>query len=97
MADPVQVWRGPHGEPERLFGPLPGLRSGSLVAYEFELPPRFEPWPGRSRLERTFVLATGDHVGRLSRRASARELTTVLLPRRVGSKTTPRGVVTHHT
>jgi hypothetical protein len=56
MADPVQVWRGAHGEPERLFGPLPGMRSGDVVAYEFELPPRFEPWSGRSRLERTFVL-----------------------------------------
>ena len=26
------------------------------MAYEFELPERFEPWPGRTRLERTFVL-----------------------------------------
>jgi len=27
-----------------------------VVAYEFRLPESFEPWPGRSRLERTFVL-----------------------------------------
>ncbi len=26
------------------------------MAYEWELPERFEPWPGRTRLERTFVL-----------------------------------------
>jgi len=26
------------------------------VAYEFKLPDSFEPWPGRSLLERTFVL-----------------------------------------
>jgi len=38
------------------FGPLPGYRLGNVVAYEFELPTRFEPWPGRTRLERTFVL-----------------------------------------
>jgi hypothetical protein len=29
---------------------------GDVVAYEFELPDRFEPWSGRTRLERTFVL-----------------------------------------
>jgi hypothetical protein len=27
-----------------------------VVAYEWELPERFEPWPGRTQLERTFVL-----------------------------------------
>jgi hypothetical protein len=27
-----------------------------VLAYEFELPARFEPWPGRTRLERVFVL-----------------------------------------
>jgi Protein of unknown function (DUF402) len=56
MAEPVQVWRGSHDDRENLFGPLPGLRDGDVVAYEFELPRRFEPWPGRTRLERTFVL-----------------------------------------
>lgn len=39
-----------------LFGPLPGVRAGAVVAYEFALPERFEPWPGRTRLERVFVL-----------------------------------------
>ena len=52
----VQVWRGHHGDPEPLFGPLPGVRSGDTLAYEFELPSAFVPWPGRSRLERVFVL-----------------------------------------
>lgn len=52
----VEVWRGRHGDPVPLFGPLPGVRSGDTLAYEFELPTSFEPWPGRSRLERTFVL-----------------------------------------
>jgi hypothetical protein len=56
MAERVQVWRGAHRDPGTLFGPLPGLRAGDVVAYEFELPERFEPWPGRTRLERTFVL-----------------------------------------
>jgi len=48
--------RGRHGDVGPLFGPLPGVRLGEVVAYEFELPARFEPWPGRTRLERTFVL-----------------------------------------
>lgn len=56
MPEPIEVWRGAHGDPRNLFGPLPGLRAGDVVAYEFELPERFEPWPGRTRLERTFVL-----------------------------------------
>lgn len=54
--EPVNVWRGAHGDPVPLFGPLPGYRDGSVVAYEFELPERFEPRPGRTRIERTFVL-----------------------------------------
>ena len=54
--DSVQVWRGAHGDPSPLFGPLPGLRDGNVIAYEFELPPRFEPRPGRTRVERTFAL-----------------------------------------
>ena len=51
----VEVMRGRHGQ-ARLFGPLAGLRQGNVVAYEFELPPEYEPWPGRTLLERTFVL-----------------------------------------
>ena len=53
--EPVEVMRGRHGQ-ERLFGPLPGVRRAGVVAYEFELPDSFEPWPGRTLLERTFVL-----------------------------------------
>ncbi len=53
----VQVWRGSFGDPVPLFGPLPGVRAGQVIAYEFELPDRFEPHPGRTRLERVFVLA----------------------------------------
>ena len=52
----VEVMRGHHRDLGALFGPLPGLRLGDVVAYEFELPKRFEPWPGRTHLERTFVL-----------------------------------------
>lgn len=39
-----------------LFGPLPGVRSGDVLAYEFELPETFTPKPGHTLLERTFVL-----------------------------------------
>lgn len=52
----VEVWRGSHRNPDVLFGPLPGFQHENVVAYEFLLPERFEPWPGRTRLERTFVL-----------------------------------------
>ena len=52
----VEVMRGAHRDQGSLFGPQPGLRVGDVVAYEFELPERYEPWPGRTRLERTFVL-----------------------------------------
>ena len=52
----VEVWRGAHGDPVPPFGPLPGIRIGDTLAYEFQLPDRFVPWPGRSRLERVFVL-----------------------------------------
>ena len=55
LNQPVEVMRGRHGQ-ERLFGPLPGARHAGVVAYEFELPDSFEPWPGRTLLERTFVL-----------------------------------------
>ncbi|SRR6266508_4623955 len=52
----VKVWRGRHGDPVPLFGPLPGVRIGDTLAYEFELAPRYVPWPGLTRLERIFVL-----------------------------------------
>jgi hypothetical protein len=52
----VEVWRGASDPTSALFGPLPGMRDGEVLAYEFELPEQFVPWPGRSRLERTFVL-----------------------------------------
>lgn len=55
-AQPVEIWRGTHSDPDNLFGPLPGLQIGDVVAYEFELPERFVPAPGRTRIERTFVL-----------------------------------------
>jgi hypothetical protein len=54
--EPVTVMRGTQRDLAFQFGPLPGFRLGNVVAYEFELPQRFEPWPGRTRLERTFVL-----------------------------------------
>lgn len=52
----VEVWRGHHGDPAPLFGPLPGVRMDDALAYEFELSARFVPWPGRTLLERVFVL-----------------------------------------
>ncbi len=52
----VEVWRGAHGDPVPPFGPLPGIRIGDTLAYEYQLPDRFVPWPGRSLLERVFVL-----------------------------------------
>lgn len=51
----IEVWRGEHGAPE-LLGPLPGVRDGDVLAYEFQLPDRFVPWPGGTLLERVFVL-----------------------------------------
>jgi hypothetical protein len=56
MLQRVEVMRGVHGDHVQPFGPLPGYRESDVVAYEFELPDRFVPWPGRTRLERTFVL-----------------------------------------
>jgi hypothetical protein len=56
MFEPVEVIKGTHRDHTFAFGPLPGFRHDNVVAYEFELPERFEPWPGRTRLERTFVL-----------------------------------------
>jgi hypothetical protein len=52
----VEVWRARHGDPVPLFGPLPGIRLDDTLAYEFELPARFVPWPGGTLLERVFVL-----------------------------------------
>lgn len=52
----LKVWRGRHGDPIPLFGPLPAARVGNVVAYEFELTPAFKPWRGRTRLDRVFVL-----------------------------------------
>jgi hypothetical protein len=43
-------------DPNRLFGPLPGVRLGDVLAYEAQAPERFVPWPGRTRLQRTYVL-----------------------------------------
>ena len=56
MIERVEVMRGTQRNLAFEFGPLPGYRLGNVVAYEFGLPKRFEPWPGRTRLERTFVL-----------------------------------------
>ena len=53
--EPVEVMRGRHGQ-DPLFGPLPGARRDAVLVYEFELPASFEPWPGRTLIERTFVL-----------------------------------------
>jgi len=52
----IEVWRGRHGDPVPLLGPLPGVRADDTVAYEFRLPGSFEPRPGRTLLERVFVL-----------------------------------------
>lgn len=54
--DAISVWRGKHGDPIPPLGPLPGLLDGDVLAYEFELPNNFRPWPGRTRFERTYVL-----------------------------------------
>ena len=52
----VEVFRVAAGYRDRRWGPLPGKRDGNVLAYEFELPERFETWPGRNRVERIFVL-----------------------------------------
>lgn len=52
----VEVWRGAFADPEPLFGPLPGVRSGQVVAYEFGLPDRYTAWPGRTLVERCYLL-----------------------------------------
>jgi hypothetical protein len=54
----VEVWRGSHKNHKGdLVGPFPGVRLDNRLAYEFELPEWFTPWPGRTRLERTFLPA----------------------------------------
>lgn len=56
MIERIEVLRGSNRDRDYLFGPFPGIRLQDTVAYEFELPDRFETFPGRTRLERTFVL-----------------------------------------
>lgn len=56
MPQPVAVTRASAKDPSFRFGPLPGLREGDVVAYEFALPERFVPWPDRTNVDRTFVL-----------------------------------------
>lgn len=56
MVEPVEVMRGTQRDLSYTFGPLPGFRLDDMLVYEFALPDRFEPWSGRMRLERTFVL-----------------------------------------
>ena len=55
MKQPVEVMRGGHAR-DLVLGPYPGVRLGEVVAYEFELTDSFVPWPGRTLVERTFVL-----------------------------------------
>jgi hypothetical protein len=52
ITPPVEVLRGTHKDLTFQFGPLPGSRLENVVAYEFELPGRFEPWPGRTHAVR---------------------------------------------
>ncbi len=52
----MKVWRGRYGDPVPLFGPLPAIRAGSVLAYEFGLPARFVPRPRQTLLQRTFLL-----------------------------------------
>ena len=54
-AERVDVLRGRNADAD-LAGPFSGARIGNVVAYDFVLPPSFEPWPGRTLRERTFVL-----------------------------------------
>lgn len=39
FVEQVEVWRGRHGDPVPLFGPLPGVHQDGALAYEFQLPP----------------------------------------------------------
>lgn len=56
-AEPIEVLLGSHKASHReLLGPLPGRRIGNVIAYEMQAPVSFEPWPGRSRLERSYAL-----------------------------------------
>jgi len=56
MLERTSVLRGGYKAPNELFGPLPAVRDGNVLAYEFALPPQFVPWPNRTNVERTFVL-----------------------------------------
>jgi len=51
----VEVMRGRYAD-EHLSGPFSAARIGQVVAYDFDLPPSFEPWPDRTLRERIFVL-----------------------------------------
>jgi hypothetical protein len=53
---PAQVWVGRYGDPVPLLGPLPGVRAGPVLAYEFGLPDCFVPMPGGSLVQRSFAL-----------------------------------------
>ena len=56
-AVPIDVLLGSHKNPQQaLLGPLPGRRIGDVIAYEMQAPASFDPWPGRSRLERKYAL-----------------------------------------
>ena len=46
---PIVVMRGD-------AGPFPGLQLGDVIAYEFSLPESFKPRPGKTQIERVFVL-----------------------------------------
>lgn len=53
----VEIFYGGYKPPfPQLLGPLPGVRDGGVIAYEMQAPQSFQPWPGRSRLERKYVL-----------------------------------------
>ncbi len=55
--EPIEVFLGSHKEPDQaLFGPLPGRRLRNVLTYEMQAPPNFEPWPGRSNVERKYAL-----------------------------------------
>lgn len=57
LVEPIEVLLGTHKEGQHaLLGPLPGRRLGNVIAYEMQAPASFDPWPGRSRLERNYAL-----------------------------------------
>ena len=53
----VEVYLGSHHRQEvALFGPLPARRLGQVLVHEMQAPEEFEPWSGRSRVERKYAL-----------------------------------------